>query len=319
MESKISIIVTAYNCEKYIERSIKSICEQTYLDIEVILVNDGSTDNTRKIFEQMCLKDDRIKLFNIQNSGVSNAKNYGLECATGSYIMFVDADDYIEKEMCAELLREMNENDTDIVVSKMIDEDIHGNILRKSNVDESRMVYYDKDFRFISDYACTVCCGCLFKRTILNGVRFDSRLYVGEDTLFFYTVLNKCKKYFVTNKLFYHYVNYPESAAHGKLNDKRYTEILAWEEIKKIIPENNGKQYISLCQNIEYMARSKYRKSYNSQLSKRNTEELLRIINENGKVCKKYLTKKGKIERILIRLLGRNYPYIVHLVVRGNY
>lgn len=190
MKSKISIIVPVYNGEKSIERCISSICNQTYADIEVIIVNDGSTDRTREMCEQMCKQDRRIKLFNIQNGGVANARNYGIDHSTGEYIMFVDADDYIEKEMCEVLQKKMCQYNVELVVSKAVDEDVCGNVIARPKVSKSGIIQFDEEFSFVEDYACFVSWGCLYKRDILDGIRFDSRFYVGEDSLFFYMVVN---------------------------------------------------------------------------------------------------------------------------------
>lgn len=140
MKSKISIIVPVYNGEKSIERCISSICNQTYADIEVIIVNDGSTDRTREMCEQMCKQDRRIKLFNIQNGGVANARNYGIDHSTGEYIMFVDADDYIEKEMCEVLQKKMCQYNVELVVSKAVDEDVCGNVIARSKVSKTGII-----------------------------------------------------------------------------------------------------------------------------------------------------------------------------------
>lgn len=319
MKSKISIIVSVYNGEKSIERCISSICNQTYADIEVIIVNDGSTDRTREMCEQMCKQDGRIKLFNIQNGGVANARNYGIDHSTGDYIMFVDADDYIEKDMCAVLQQKMCQYNVKLVVSKAVDEDVCGNVIARPKVSKSGIIQFDEEFSFVEDYACFVSWGCLYKRDILDGIRFDSRFYVGEDSLFFYMVVNNCKKYFITDETFYHYVIYSNSLSNGKVDDRKYTEILAWEEIKKIVPKRGCNQYKSLCAAIERRARCMYRKSHNSNLSQENINNLYRIIIDNEKICPKCLTLKDKVERMLIRVLRGVYPSIISLVVEEKY
>ena len=96
-QPKISIIIPAYNCEKYIERCVKSILCQTYHNLEIIVINDGSKDNTIKVLKKLGNEDNRIVVINKENTGVSDTRNLGLEKATGDYIGFVDSDDYIEK------------------------------------------------------------------------------------------------------------------------------------------------------------------------------------------------------------------------------
>ena len=269
--------------------------------------------------EQICKQDGRIKLFNIQNGGGANARNYGIDHSTGDYIMFVDADDYIEKDMCEVLQKKMCQYTVELVVSKAVDEDVYGNVIARSKVSKTGIIQFDEEFSFVEDYACFVSWGCLYNRDILEGIRFDSRFYVGEDSLFFYMVVNNCKKYFITDETFYHYVIYSNSLSNGKVDDRKYTEILAWEEIKKIVPKRDCNQYKSLCAAIERRARCMYRKSHNSNLSQENINNLYRIIIDNAKICQKYLTWKGKLESVLIRVLRGVYPSIISFVVGEKY
>lgn len=99
MEEKISVIVPVYNVEKYLERCVESIFKQTYKNIEIILVDDGSTDNSGKICDKFLKKDERVKVIHKENGGLSDARNAGLEILSGKYIMFVDSDDWISPAM----------------------------------------------------------------------------------------------------------------------------------------------------------------------------------------------------------------------------
>ena len=107
MNDLISIIVPVYNVEKYIEKSISSVCMQTYSNIEIILVNDGSTDNSGEICNQLAQQDTRIRVFHKKNGGVSSARNLALAHATGDYIGFVDPDDYIDASMFEVLYQQL--------------------------------------------------------------------------------------------------------------------------------------------------------------------------------------------------------------------
>ena len=99
MEELISVIVPVYNVEKYVEKCVESIINQTYKNIEIILVDDGSTDNSGKIIDNISLKDNRIKVIHKENGGLSDARNAGLDICNGKYIGFVDSDDSIHKKM----------------------------------------------------------------------------------------------------------------------------------------------------------------------------------------------------------------------------
>ena len=113
--SDISIIVPAYNAEKYIEKCIESLIHQTKEELEFIIVNDGSTDHTEEIVKKY--KDKRIKYFKNKNQGIGKTRNFGIEKAKSNYIMFLDSDDYLEKRACEVMYNKAVQNDLDVVIS----------------------------------------------------------------------------------------------------------------------------------------------------------------------------------------------------------
>ena len=112
---KLTVIVPVYNSSKYLKKCIESILEQTYVNTEIILVNDGSTDNSIDICKEFKQIDNRIIVIDKENGGVASARNAGLEVATGSYVAFVDSDDYVEKDMYETMIEALNNNNADIV------------------------------------------------------------------------------------------------------------------------------------------------------------------------------------------------------------
>ena len=113
---KVSIIMPVYNKAKYLENMVNCILSQTYTNFELIIINDGSTDGSDKICDKLS-KDSRIKVIHIENAGVSNARNIGLEIVRGEYIQFLDADDYIEKNMLEDLVKIADKNKPDLIIS----------------------------------------------------------------------------------------------------------------------------------------------------------------------------------------------------------
>ena len=111
----ISIIIPVYNCENYLERCIQTVMNQTYKNIEILLINDGSTDNSLQICERLKTTDERIRVFNKLNSGVSSTRKYGVNHATGDFIMFVDSDDWIDKDTCEYLMKLQKRINADVV------------------------------------------------------------------------------------------------------------------------------------------------------------------------------------------------------------
>ena len=117
---KISVIIPVYNVEKFIEQSIKSVLNQTYKNLEIILVDDGSTDSSGSICDEYSKKDKRIKVIHQDNKGLSGARNSGLDIATGKYIMFLDSDDYFENNSCEILYSEIEKKQADYVIGNYI-------------------------------------------------------------------------------------------------------------------------------------------------------------------------------------------------------
>lgn len=126
---KFSIIVPVYNVEKYIDKCLKSIKEQSYVNFEVIIVNDGSLDNSQKIIDNYVKEDKRFKSFIKENGGLSDARNYGLKYVKGDYLLFIDSDDYIDKDLLCKLYKVVNKNKVDIVRFNCLTENSCGKLL----------------------------------------------------------------------------------------------------------------------------------------------------------------------------------------------
>ena len=123
MENKcISIIIPVYNCEKYISRCLRSIINQTYKNLQIIVVNDGSTDNTLNICEDIARNDSRIEIYSKENGGVSSARNLGLKKVKGDYISFVDADDFLEVNMFSKMIYSLKDEDLIVCNFYIVDE-----------------------------------------------------------------------------------------------------------------------------------------------------------------------------------------------------
>lgn len=118
MKNKISAIIPVYNCEKFIEKCVQSLLNQKYINLEIILVDDGSTDNSGNICDEIGKLDNRIKVFHKKNGGVSSARNFGIENSTGDYVTFIDADDTVSPEYIEYLYKIMIENDCDVSLTR---------------------------------------------------------------------------------------------------------------------------------------------------------------------------------------------------------
>lgn len=202
MEEKISIIVPIYNAEEWLEKCIESIINQTYKNIEILLINDGSTDNSLKICEKFAKKDSRIIVIDKSNEGVSKTRNVGIEKSTGNYIKFVDSDDWIEENICEELLKLIKEEKTDLAICGL---NIykHNQILRTPHL-KKKIVEIKKgieEFKYINKVFASPCNKLYKKEKIKELFKID--LDSGEDLLFNLEYLKNIDKISITEKCLY--------------------------------------------------------------------------------------------------------------------
>lgn len=235
----VSIIVPIYNAEDYIGRCITSLIQQTYKNIEIICVNDGSTDKSRKICEEFSLRDPRVKVINFRNRGVSVARNEGLKFANGDFFSFVDADDYVEKDYIEKLMATLKKKKVDIVYCSAIAEDKNKKLIG-IEYDKDKLIQ-TKNYDWNSREVHCVVRGAIYPKKIIEGLKFDKNLYVGEDTYFFAQCIKRAKLVYCLKKALYHYVQYDVSASHGNFRPQMITEIDAWENIVKLFDDDTSK------------------------------------------------------------------------------
>lgn len=190
----ISVIIPVYNVEKYLHRCLGSVIAQTYQNLEIICVDDGSTDCSGEICEQYALKDHRVKVFHQENQGVSAARNKGLDIATGEYIAFIDSDDYIQNDMFEQLYRELLKSGASYVICGYNVVDPNGVILDIHSVDKKtecsgerglRQHYYHSNGKenFVTVW------GKLFSKKIFENLRFKEKICYEDIHLMPYLML----------------------------------------------------------------------------------------------------------------------------------
>lgn len=205
---KISIIIPVYNAAKYLDVCITSILDQSYLNLEVLVINDGSKDDSGNICDGYAAKDDRVKVFHKPNGGVSKARNLGLDHATGDWITFVDSDDYIEKDLVKCFVDNL-EIGSDLY--------LQGVIIHKGNLRKAHYRYQDILTKNLDDFLTQFNIhphlaspwGKLFNRNIIeiNNIRFDQSVSYGEDTLFNLEYISYCRKVTLLKSENYNYIH----------------------------------------------------------------------------------------------------------------
>ena len=207
--SLVSVIVPIYNTEKHLKNCIESIINQTYTNLEIILVNDGSTDNSPIICDSYANIDNRIKVVNILNMGVSNARNQGLRSSTGKYIQFVDSDDFIDKDMIEILVNNIESQNADIVmcgikrVSKLdfiLDTAKH---IGTFEIED----FIIKNIEMIGDNLFGSPCNKLYKYDIIkkHDIMFDPLIEYAEDLIFNYEYFRNIDRVTVNSNCLYNY------------------------------------------------------------------------------------------------------------------
>lgn len=244
MGDKISVIVPIYNGENQLERCLESLQKQSLNNIEFIMINDGSTDKSEEICLKFSKRDNRFKYFYKTNGGVSSARNFGLDVATGDYIGFCDCDDWVENDMYALLLDCIRANNADIVSCAFY-------LDQTDNIQISCGAVADKVlngsealpeviFADPAIYGGVELWTKLIKRELIQGLRFNINIAIGEDAVLMYDVMKNCKVYACTNQCKYHYVFNPESACNSSFKDSFWSihtgAELIYEKIKSDYP-----------------------------------------------------------------------------------
>lgn len=217
MEKKISVVVPAYNSELTIKRCLNSILSQSYKNLEVIVVDDGSTDTTESLCYEIKNIDKRVKIISINNSGVSHARNVGIDNASGEYITFVDSDDFIDKEMYADLVGNFDEN-IDIVHCSYKNVDDFGNTISSVGGSNNYKIMNRNEgleCLILGKYFAGGMWNKLYKRSLFNGIRLDENLKINEDVFVNYQLFDKAMSTMYIDTPYYNYVDNVNSATHS--------------------------------------------------------------------------------------------------------
>ena len=306
MNEKISIIVPVYNVEKYLKKCIDSIVNQTYKNLEIILVDDGATDRSGEICDELAKLDNRIKVYHKENGGLSDARNYGVERATGDYIGFVDSDDYIDAEMYEKLYEAITKEDADVAECSF--KIIYPDRVELFNDEEYYNVLGEQEYleeylklKKIFGSVWTK----LIKSTIAKKIEFPvGKLY--EDTYYAYDLIDIVDKYVIMDNPYYNYLMRENSITNAKFNPRIFDLV----EIVEKFHMNVYRNYPSLKEAADCRKMYAYFSVLNSILLeenfKNNTfyQQIINYFKENYKklLKNKYITRNRKLSIILINL-----------------
>lgn len=248
MQDLISVIMPVYNVEAYLPQSIESVLDQDHRELELILIDDGSTDRSGAICEEYGKKDSRVRVIHQKNGGAAAAKNAGLRAAVGTYLSFVDSDDYLEPNVFGYMLRTLKEQDADAVQFSFRD-------VYRSHTEPQILqpcVLNEKEFlvRFTKDWTCSLLWNKLYKRSLFEGIFFEEGHKIDDEYFTYQGFLNPCKVVF-DDRIIYNYrkrasgVMGSSAAGEQRIMDcidsiaKRREKVLSrWPELRRAFDEN---------------------------------------------------------------------------------
>ena len=258
MSELISVIVPVYNAKAYLPQCIESLTNQTYNNLEIILVDDGSTDGSAQICDEYATKDKRIKVIHKPNGGVSSARNAGITACKGEFVAFVDSDDYIAKDMYQKLLSMQKSGNYDLVFCRY-SEDRNGTIYRyfeKPLIDfcnNGDLKYFfckgkvkEKNQMIVNHHSVNVCCcRVLFRKNVIGAIRYDEKIkYVSEDMVFLLSILSqKGLKYGYVDEYLYNYVCNFSSTTHASPKPFVDNAIVVAEDLGKVLSQDDKEKY----------------------------------------------------------------------------
>jgi glycosyltransferase involved in cell wall biosynthesis len=279
MNPKVSIIMPVYNTEKYLERCLNSILNQTYTKWELIAVNDGSTDNSLEILNSYAQKDNRIIVFEQENQGQSVARNKALDIVKGEYICFVDSDDWVELDYLEDLYKAITSTNSEIAMCSFYyssDNDEKIGYKFKSNIIPLR----EYKSKLLKDQIRSYLWNCIFKRSLFNNLRFQKN-NIYEDMVLFTDLLPRLSKDVIAiNKPLYHYYLRDNSTIHQKSIKKAFSHYEAIKYRYNLNYLNLKEKAIFLNRIIDYLSLFyKYEKYEKSMI-----DDCLKIINSADKI-----------------------------------
>ncbi|MCR5517712.1 MAG: glycosyltransferase [Lachnospiraceae bacterium] len=297
----ISIVVPVYNAEKYLDDCIKSIIDQSYPAIELLLINDGSKDGSRLICEKYQY-DKRVKVINKENGGVQSARTLGVQSATGRYVTFVDADDVLEKDTYRLVMEAFDKHDPDMVFFKYTNDfsDIHLRDDAPVHIHDEQIVTDMYDNFMAGAYMGGVLWDKVWKRETLDGIEFRTDMQICEDAVYVWDSLKNLKKAVGLPDKLYHYRYFQTSMSKGSSPAKYMKALPAWDYLKEKASSIGSASLPSICCNrIVWNL-----KAVDCLAISGNKEYDWKHLRDNILEEKQYYGRLSKYNRISVHVLG---------------
>lgn len=334
MSIKVSVIIPVYNCEKYIRECIESLINQTLKECEFIFVNDGSIDKSKEIIEEYAKKDNRIKLINQKNSGVSVARNIGLKNAVGEYIGFVDGDDYIDKYYYEKLYNAAVKNNCDIVIcdwkSEINEKENRLSLPFKKNKILDKKYKEDKIYPFlIENDSLNSVCNKLFNIKLINehNIKFPVGIDLGEDGAFNISSMTYSDKIYYLDYCGYFYREVDGSATRNIINKDYFKRALSiyindpneykkWPLEEDVIKKLKAKKFINTVISLTYVyfvpnKNNKFKDRYKYIKNMINNQEVYNAINKYHNTI---IYNRGRYDKKIIENIKNKNTFNIYLL-----
>lgn len=313
--SDVSIIVPMYNSSKYLEKCLDSLINQTLKNIEIIVVNDGSEDNSLELAMNLAKKDKRIKVFDRKHAGLSSTRNYGLEQSNGKYIGFVDSDDYVESNMFEFLLNMSEDNHADIAICGwyLVEND---NIRECAFKSERKVLNSEETTDILLNHVSfdNFACNKLFSKELFDDIRFPEGKLL-EDLLTIYKLINKSNKTVIDSTPLYYYVLHNNSITnklHNQVNKEAFNVFIDRKnDLLKMYPKLTKK----IKSNYFTASKNYFITSLNSEVREKEFEkERIKDMRKNIKYVwvDKSIPSRVKLSSTLISI----FPYLYFKVIK---
>lgn len=259
----ISVIIPVYNAERYLSACLNSVINQKFKELEIILIDDGSTDNSGKICDDFSKKDNRVKVIHKKNEGVSVARNIGLDIAKGKWISFVDSDDIIEEDLYKRIICELEKNDPDVFIFNHFYNNKKNSLYSSEGIIEEKKIINNVKEKIIypgfdieTPRVYSFVWNKIFKTELIkkNNIRFlmENKKAIFEDGLFCIDALEHSNKIQISNEYLYHYIKHKGSAMNTFNNDMLDINNIIFDKLKNNCSEKSFnfrviRQFILLC------------------------------------------------------------------------
>lgn len=306
----ISVVVPIYNAERFLSTCIESILNQTFKNFELLLINDGSKDSSLDICNKYLEKfPDKIKIFNNKNMGCSATRNFGIEKSQGKYLLFIDSDDWIEKDMLEKMYQKILVDNSDVVISGVIREDVVSNTALIQNPAFEKNSYFWLTENNLIPYIWNK----LYRKSLIlnNNILFPINIRLSEDMVFNIKTLLQAKKITVLPKAFYHYIIHGDNTV---LNiEKRKDIFLALDSIYEYLLEKKLDNDVELFNKLRELSEIHIKSAF-----------LKLLYSKDRKEFKKYFsiflknTKKIKFLNFISRFKVYKRAFFVYLIYQFN-